>query len=80
MDNNDHFLMYREPGSDLREPTIEGPFPLQRARERAETKACGGATVTVLRKVDECMPSPRWSGTPRPVDGSSVVPMGGRAP
>ena len=69
----DHYLIYREPGSDIREPSVDGPHDLPTARRRAEDLAVGGAEVVVTQVIGRCAPRASWDSAPAASSAGNVT-------
>jgi hypothetical protein len=70
-----HFLVYSDPSSDIREPSVEGPMTLADARAKAEKLAITGAYVNVCEVVGQCGPRAAWQAPARTFNGDNVTAL-----
>lgn len=71
-----HYLVYREPHSDIREPSVLGPLSLADARAEAEKLAITGAYVNVCEVVGQCGPRAAWQAPAHTFTGDNVTALG----
>lgn len=71
----DYYLIYHDPGSDIREPNVDGPHDLPSARRRAEELAVGGAEVVVTEVIGRCAPRASWDTAPTPRSTGNVTSL-----